>query len=103
MVFHARNPGAFIDLAADIERVYGPGVVVDAHLPGVTGHPLCPGIACSDLSTINRAIGVLITRGYDPVEARVELRSGTADDTKSLPEVARQVLASTNAPPLSPA
>jgi hypothetical protein len=46
VVFYARNPGAFVDLAADIQRVPGPGgrVVLDGHLPDPSDPPQRPGI-----------------------------------------------------------
>ena len=101
MVFYARNPGAFVDLAADIDRVHGPGVVLDGHLAELTGQPpLRSGITgLADLSLINQAVGVLITRGYDPGEALAELRSRAADTACGVPDVARQVLACTNTSP----
>jgi len=101
VVFYARNPGAFVDLAADTRRVRGPvgRVVPDGHLPSRSHPPHRPGITgLADLSVVNRAIGVLITRGHTLGEARAELRRRAADNLHGVPAAARKVLASTNAP-----
>lgn len=100
--FYARNPGAFVDLAADLQRVHHPDrpVHLDGRLPaggdqlhraGITG--------LAEHSVVNQAIGVLITRGHTSAEAHRELRRHAADTLHTVPEVAEQVLASTNAPP----
>jgi hypothetical protein len=102
-VFYARNPGAFVDLAADTQRVHSPGcrIVLDGDLPSTSDppphHPGITGLA--DQRVINRAVGVLITRGDSPAEARTELHRRAVDTRCSLPTIARRVVASTNAPP----
>ncbi|HZM67992.1 MAG TPA: hypothetical protein VFC16_17005 [Nakamurella sp.] len=103
VVFYARNRGAFVDLAADIRRVPGPGgrVVLDGHLPDTSDPSQRPGITgLTELSVVNQAIGVLITRGHAPAEALAELRRRAADSPHGVPDAARHVLVSTNAPPL---
>ena len=102
VVLYAGHPGAFVDLAADLERVPGPGggVVLDADLPGMSASPQRAGITgLAELGVVNRAIGVLIARGHTPVEARAELRRRAGVGLTSVTEVARRVLASTTAPP----
>lgn len=74
VVFYATNPGAFVDLAADVAFALGGGdhhVVLDdsLHLPTTTS-----GVDGLDaLSTINRAVGYLIGDGHTPEEADAEL------------------------------
>ncbi len=98
VVFFAGEAGAFVQFAAGMQRINGPDprVVLDGPLP----HPLpksgVTGLA--DLSSVNRAIGVLITRGYFPDEARAELRRRVGESPDNVPDVARRVLLSTNAP-----
>jgi hypothetical protein len=102
VVLHAGHPGAFVDLAADLERVSGPGgpVALDGDLPDMSAPQQGRGISgLAELGVVNRAIGVLITRGHTPAEARAELRRRAAVSLTSVTEVARHVLASTNAPP----
>ena len=62
--------------------------------PGVTG--------LTELSVINRAIGVLITRGHPPGQARAELVRRAAAGRIGVTDAARHMLASTNAPPTRP-
>jgi hypothetical protein len=102
MVLLAGHPGAFVDLAADLERVPGPDgrVALDGHLPDMSAPQPGRGISgLAELGVVNRAIGVLITRGHTPAKARAELRRRAAVSLTSVTEVARHVLASTNAPP----
>lgn len=98
VVFFAFEAGAFVQLAAGIQNVNGPDprVVLDGPLPDPLPKSGVNGLA--ELSAVNRAIGVLITRGYFPDEARVELRRRVGDDLDSVPDAARRVLMSTNAP-----
>ncbi len=98
VVFYAYEPGAFVQLAADIQRANGPDprIVVDGPRPNPLPKSGVSGLA--ELSAVNRAIGVLITRGYFPDEARAELRRRIGDSLDSVPDVARRVLLSTNAP-----
>ena len=82
VVFYARNPGAFVDLAADLQRVHGRTArstwtisyraqTIRPRRPGITG--------LAEHSVVNQAIGVLITRGHIPAEALAELRRRAAD------------------------
>ena len=102
VVFYARHPGAFVDLAADLQRVHDPDgqVYLDDHLPSAGDQPRWAGITgLAELSVVNQAIGVLITRGHSPAEAHAELRRRATDTLHSMPDAAEHVLASTNAPP----
>ena len=101
VVFYAASPGAFVDLAADIGHAlhapiifdglrprltespeddgqHGDGlrdghesIVLDADLPPATLVSRLTGL--DDMSTINRAIGMLIDQGHHPDEARATL------------------------------
>jgi hypothetical protein len=102
VVFYARHPGAFVDLAADLHRVHDLDcdVYLDGHLPSAGDQPCRSGITgLAELSVVNQAIGVLITRGHTPAGAIAELGSRAAGTPRGVPEVAEHVLASTNAPP----
>jgi hypothetical protein len=101
VVFYARTPGTFVDLAADLGYALGdadtmdderkenhdgnpfrqidghrPGIELDADLPPPTRVSGLSGLA--DLSTINRAVGVLIANGHDPDDAHETLREQAA-------------------------
>lgn len=100
VVFYARNPGAFVDLAEDTQCAYGLGgpILLDGQLPH-SSDPCrpAPGLTgLADLSVINQAIGVLITRGHTEAEAHSELRSRTTHNNDSLADSARHLLTSTN-------
>jgi hypothetical protein len=102
VVFYARQPGAFVDLATDLQILCAPGgrVVLDGHRPGASDPPHQAGVTgLAELGLVNRAIGVLITRGYTPIEAHAELRRRAADTLHSVPDAAADVLNSTNTPP----
>ena len=103
IVLYAAHPGAFVDLAADLERVIAPAgcVVLDGDLPDTSATAQRSGITgLAELSVVNRAIGVLITRGLTPAEARAELRRRAEEGQNSVADGAQQVLAST---PVRPA
>lgn len=80
VVLYAGTPGAFVDLAADLryalhQQDCEPRIILDADGPpssvsGVSG--------LYELSTINRAIGVLIGRGHHPDHAGETLRRDAA-------------------------
>ena len=101
VVFYAASPGAFVDLAADIGHAlhvpiifdglrprltespegdgqHGDGhrdghesIVLDADLPPATLVSRLTGL--DDVSTINRAVGMLIDQGHHPDEAHATL------------------------------
>jgi hypothetical protein len=107
VVFYARTPGAFVDLAADLAYALGVAGALDVGssggervdgLPQVDGHRMVDGHGRSialdadlppptrisglsglaDLSTINQAVGVLIANGYHPDGAHDTLRRQAA-------------------------
>ena len=98
VAFYASEQGAFVRLAADFQRVTGPDprIILDGPRPDPLPKSGVSGLA--DLSAVNRAIGVLITRGYFPDEARAELHRRVGDGSDSVPDAARRVLLSTNTP-----
>jgi len=75
VVFYAAHAGAFVDLAAEVNWVgITEQVVLDGHLPSAA-HPARP-VGVSGLAELTehcRAIGMLISRGRSPEEARTEL------------------------------
>jgi hypothetical protein len=74
IVFYAANPGAFVDLAADLGWTTGlppRAILLDQHLLLPIAGSAVTGLR--ELSTINQAIGMLIERGYSPGSARIEL------------------------------
>jgi hypothetical protein len=89
LLLYAATPGAFVDLAADLSFALGidlSRLVLDGDLApvpdstgltGLTGH-----------FAINKAIGVLIGRGYTPGSARDELHRLAALDPGNLRAVA---------------
>jgi hypothetical protein len=100
LVLYATNPGAFVDLAADLAwvlEVKPSALVLDQHvaLPapsdGVAG--------LRELATINRAIGGLIESGHTPESARAELRRHADLDSGDMPAAAQRVLDSLRRPP----
>ena len=86
VTFYASKPGAFVDLAADVsyalevtdpdarrtnQTVPASGIRLDQDLEPTT---LTSGlVGAAVVSTVNRAIGVLIARGYEPDQAQDEL------------------------------
>ena len=67
LVLYAANPGAFVDLAADLSFALdlGPDALqLDAHLHAPS--PEFDSIGLAAHSTINQAIGILIDRGHTP-------------------------------------
>jgi len=95
VVFFAGGAGAFVDLAADTRHAYSLDgqVVLDGHFFPVAGSPGPPGVGGLDEATAtNRAIGVLIDRGYLPDEARERLLSRAADHSHGLLGAAEDLL-----------
>jgi hypothetical protein len=73
LVLYAGNPGAFMDLAADLAWVTGrepDEFVLDQH--GAVPEATEPSILRA-VSVINQAIGALIAHGYPPERAHQEL------------------------------
>jgi hypothetical protein len=78
LVLYAGNPGAFVDLAADLAWVTGrqpDGFVLDQHCAvPEAAEPSSLRAA----SVINQAIGVLVAQGYPPERAHQELHARSA-------------------------
>ncbi|MDP9094783.1 MAG: hypothetical protein M3N95_18055 [Actinomycetota bacterium] len=94
LLFYAADPGAFVDLAADLSFALGlelSDLVLDRHLTlprhgeGIDGFEFWSGI--------NQAVGVLIARGHTPESARTELHRLADSDSGNLHDAARAVLA----------
>lgn len=85
VTFYARTPGAFVDLAADFRHALEPRTVVvgrehGSPRTGITvDGPFLPTtvesglVGAVDLSTIHRAMGLLIGEGHHPDHAYAEL------------------------------
>jgi hypothetical protein len=101
LVLYAANPGAFVDLAADLGFALGLGpdsLQLDGHL-----HAPPPGFDPAGLaiqSTINQAVGVLIDRGHTAESARAEMRRPTDRGSGDLLTAANRILDSN--PPRPP-
>jgi hypothetical protein len=74
LIFYARTPGTFVDLAADLAWLTGrppSDFALDQHLSAPAGSDA--GTSLRAASVINQAIGVLICRGYTPRQAHSKL------------------------------
>jgi hypothetical protein len=81
MVLYAGHPGGFVDLAADLERIPALGRArrVGRWLAERIHHRAAGWVnGLAELSVANQAIGMLITGGRTPAEARVELHRRAA-------------------------
>ena len=76
VIFYATTPGAFVDLAADLGHVLRVAIVLDADLPPQTSVSRLAGL--HEMSTINRAVGMLIEQGHHPDDAHSVLRRHAA-------------------------
>ena len=98
IIFYAHDTGAFTDLATSTRRalnLHGQ-VVLDGHLHRI---PTLGSTNIHDTTTINRALGVLIARGYPPDQAAAELSRRAKHDGHTRARAAHEVLNSTT--PLS--
>ncbi len=74
LILYAAQPGAFVDLAADLSWLTGIApreYALDQHLSTIDLVPTGPPLRVA--SVVNQAIGVLIGRGHPPEQAREEL------------------------------
>jgi hypothetical protein len=97
LVCYARDPGSFVALAADTCLVgrSGHSVILEGELS--TTPATAPGISGLDsVAAVNRAIGVLISRGDSPAQANEELRHRAAVGRHTLAEAAQQIVSTTN-------
>jgi hypothetical protein len=93
VVLYAAVAGAFVDLAADIGfalAMDASRLLLDEHL--VPRIPVGAIIGLRAQATINRAIGVLIERGYTPEWARAELRGHARAGVSDMVASAQYVL-----------
>ena len=112
IVFYAARPGALVDLAADLSHVLGvpaitstsapadgtdgpesdavAAVALDGDLPPVSTSSGIAGL--EELSTVNRALGVLIGRGHPLEDAREILRRGASAAGTDLHQFAGRLL-----------
>ena len=95
IILYSGVPGAFVDLAADLSYSLhlSPGTIVlddDTAAPigdsGLTG--------TTESSTINKAIGVLIDRGYTPATAGAHLKHQAGESRLDVHRAATQILKS---------
>jgi hypothetical protein len=99
IVLYAGTPGAFVDLAADLNyALRAEAVRLDQHL--LPPDPGLGGAGFTRLSRQNQAIGILVDRGYGPDDALAELRQVAERRAISVDAVAEQLIDSTR-PPLS--
>ncbi len=96
LVLHARTPGAFVDLAADLSYALGidaSELVLDAHLGELaTPVPATGMTGTADLAVVNQALGVLLARGHTPEGARTELRRLAEQGTGSVSDAAAAIV-----------
>jgi hypothetical protein len=90
---YAAAPGAFVDLAADLQYALGLNENV-IQLDQRLGLTLAPSslTGVDDFSTINRAIGVLIEDGHTPSRALDQLQTRARSTGFALTVVARMLL-----------
>ena len=97
LLCYAGQPGAFVDLVADIAWLSGLGLadfVLDEHL-SVAFEPRI-GESLLAASVINQAVGVLIGQGHTPERARRELEKGAHRAGIHLDAAAALILATTS-------
>ncbi|MBM9475157.1 ANTAR domain-containing protein [Nakamurella flavida] len=101
LVLYAQNPGAFVDLAADAERIpgFGTSVVLDRHLPPPTASDsrrLLNDLA--ERSAVDQAIGFLVDQGYPPGQAHPELLRRATTTGVSITTMARRIVSRPGGP-----
>ena len=104
VILRAREAGAFLLLADDLDVLLGPDhhppVRLDEHLTWPTaanGESL--GASLADLSVIDQAIGVLVDRGLPPEAAHRELWRRVGETNTTVAAVSRAVLACSRCDP----
>jgi hypothetical protein len=100
LMLYASNPGAFVDLAADLSFALGlrPDTLIlddDLRLAG----PARGVDGLVELAQVNQAIGILIDRGHRPAAARAELRRLADHAETTVHTAARQLIATTQTGP----
>ncbi len=92
VILYAATPGAFVDLAADLNYAFalGPDVVqLDRHL---TPPDLDAETGLASMSRYHQALGILLDRGLDEDQARAELQRLANRDAVSLDSTAQTLL-----------
>jgi hypothetical protein len=93
LLFYAANPGAFVDLAADVTwalTVEHQALFLDEDLTVDLSTPTGSGLAA--MSAINQAIGALMAQGLPAEAAAVELRHRAEAHNGSLDGAARHLI-----------
>jgi hypothetical protein len=102
VLFQASEAGAFLLLADDLRAVLDPSLSlwIDEHLH-VPVDAMAGGWRRSmrDSSMVNRALGVLIDRGFLPDDAYAELTRQASQDGTNISSASRLVLESVEGPP----
>jgi hypothetical protein len=96
LVLYASNPGAFVDLAADLTfALHSPSgeIRVDEHLDPGTIRSGLEGV--EEMAMVSRATGVLIGRGLTPEEAREHLERKAQKSGLEVFQVAAYLLSTT--------
>lgn len=93
IVFYAGIPGALVDLSADLAFALGlplDCLRLDEHLrPDLLKSGI---VGLAEMSTVNRAIGTLIGRGYTPQAAQAELGRRAAETGQTVHSMATTLL-----------
>lgn len=95
LILYAANPGAFIDLAADLAWITGRELAefrLDEHRSRPP-HSAANPTPLSALSYINQALGVLIGRGSAPEQAEQDLHARAAKAGTDILQAAMSILA----------
>jgi hypothetical protein len=92
VIFYARDPGAFGDLADDARRMLSRNgqVVVDRHLTEVAGMGDAGIHGLAEFSDINQAVGVLSAMGHQAAQNELHRQALEADRT--VLQTARDIL-----------
>ncbi len=94
VVFYASHPDAFIELAVELG-----GVPVADEVPAAADGPLVSGIVgAQQLSSLNRAVGLLMGRGFPPEDAHRELVDRARRDGVAVHVLAQRLLDETVRP-----
>ena len=91
LVLFATTPGAFVDLAADLARAAVTELVtfeIDTHL----NSPVALSVGVDGFSMIHQAIGMLMSGGCPPEQARARIAHLAANDGHDLATVAMRII-----------
>lgn len=88
----AGNPGAFVDLAADLAVALDLPVTALVHDEDLPGATVPPGSGLAAFSLVHQAVGVLLGQGHTPEQAHAELERRAATAGTTTAAVARHVV-----------